>query len=747
MTRRTASGVRLLEAVILLFLSAAVGRGATFLVTNTNDSGPGSLRQAILEANFLGGPDSIAFQIPGPGPYVIAPLSQLPSTSGPTIVDGQTQPGFSSGNRVQLSGASAGPGVDGLVITGPTCVVIGLVIRGFQRNGVVLQGGGGSILLDNRIGTDLAGLAAAGNGGSGVFIQDSPNNRIGPSSAGELRNVISGNREGIAIFGTTSDSNLVVGNFIGPNVDGTAALGNVSHGVMVYGGSGNVISSTSSTQVISGNDGDGIFISGLSGSTGSTGSTFVAGNRIGTDVTGTVDLGNGGSGVFIRESSFNQVGLGNLISGNDVDGVLLLSGATNNAVGGNFIGTNASGTAALGNSGDGVSLYGVPLFGVFTGVDGNRIGGIGSGEGNLISGNGKSGVRIRGGVNRASGNLVLGNRIGSNHAETTALPNLEHGIWIDAATDNVVGGATAAHSNVVFGNFLHGVFLTHASTTGNSILGNRIGANVLTGVSVQAGTRNRILANSVFSNGLLGIDLAGDLVTPNDPLDSDTGANLLQNSPVITLATGTGGQTQVQGILHSAPQTTFHLEFFSSPDCDASGHGEGRVFLGSLSATTDAAGNAAFAGAFSTATPLGHFVTSTATDPDGNTSEFSACAGLSASYYTLAPCRVVDTRSPGGSPLTAGESRVFAVGGSCGLPPAPRAIAINVTAVDATAPGHLSVVPAGTSPTVSTLNYRATQPRANNAIVTLGPSGDLTVSCSQPGGTVHVLIDVVGYFE
>jgi hypothetical protein len=123
----------------------------------------------------------------------------------------------------------------------------------------------------------------------------------------------------------------------------------------------------------------------------------------------------------------------------------------------------------------------------------------------------------------------------------------------------------------------------------------------------------------------LGIDLGGDGVTPNDAGDADTGANNRQNFPVLTGVFSGPGTTIVQGALDSAPSNSAYplvIEFFHSPSCDPSGHGEGRTFIGALSVS----GPGPFASTLSVAVPSGEVLTATATDADGNTSEFSACA-------------------------------------------------------------------------------------------------------------------------
>lgn len=123
-----------------------------------------------------------------------------------------------------------------------------------------------------------------------------------------------------------------------------------------------------------------------------------------------------------------------------------------------------------------------------------------------------------------------------------------------------------------------------------------------------------------------------------------------------------------------------------------------------------------------------------------------------AKFHTLAPCRIADTRLPngpqGGPSLAAGNSRNFGVAGFCGVPPTAKAVSVNVTVVNATSPGNLTLYPAGTSPPLaSTLNFRLATARANNAIVALGASGSVGVFCGMPSGTADFVLDVTGYFE
>jgi hypothetical protein len=121
-------------------------------------------------------------------------------------------------------------------------------------------------------------------------------------------------------------------------------------------------------------------------------------------------------------------------------------------------------------------------------------------------------------------------------------------------------------------------------------------------------------------------------------------------------------------------------------------------------------------------------------------------------FYTLVPCRLVDTRNPvgslGGPALAAGAQRTFILAGHCGVPSGARALSLNITITSPTAVGDLRFFPGGTTAPVSTtISYRAGQIRANNAIAALGNSGSLSVLCDQPNGTVQLLLDVNGYFQ
>ena len=264
---------------------------------------------------------------------------------------------------------------------------------------------------------------------------------------------------------------------------------------------------------------------------------------------------------------------------------------------GNYIGTDATGTATVANW-DGIYII----------APNNTIGGTTAEARNVISGN-CYGVYIT----AASGNVIEGNYIGTNATGTAAVANY-YGIYI-GGPNNTIGGTAAGAANLIFGNTSFGVGMWESASTGNSIRG-----------------------NAIYANGWLGIDLGNGGVTLNDLGDADTGPNNLQNFPVLS-DVKFGAQTTVIGTLNSRPNATYTLDFYANAAADPSGYGEGQRYLGSTSVTTDAAGNASFSVTLPSATASGEWISATATDAGGNTSEFS----LDSLANTAAPVTVQST--------------------------------------------------------------------------------------------------------
>jgi uncharacterized protein (DUF2141 family) len=690
---------RLLFTILLLLASllppSAPANAATYTVTNTNDSGTGSLRQAILDANANPGLDTITFAIGASGSQqTIHPASALPAITGPVTIDGWSQggAGYVGPPLIEINGDSAGAQAVGLTLTGGSSVVRGLVVNGFviggSAGGIRLQTGGDNWIYGNYIGTNFAGDTRVANT-RGIWIDNgSSNNRIGTNADGvndaAERNVISANVEqNIWIYQPATTGNLIMGNYIGLNAAGTAAVGTNNQTVAA---TGILVQEASYTVIGTDGDGQGDALEGnvISGSilninlTGTTNlneshHNRISGNLIGTNASGTAGVGIQAEGVRVYVAYDNLIGTdgdgvsdaleGNLISGNIDFGIMLQqTGARNTVVAGNKIGTDITGLAAIPNG-----TISSPRAGILLGGYGNRIGTNRDGvsddlERNLISGNTNvatyaiyfnnlpnpgapptiiagnwmgvdatglaalpnnygisgtsyapttirdnviSGHTIEGISTHSSNMLITGNYIGVGADGVTPLGNGQNGLFL-SGNDNVIGGTGPGEANII----------AHNGTVSAFYSGVRVG---------NTGVGNAIRGNRIYANSQLGIDLRWpDGVNINDLGDPDTGGNNLQNYPVITFAQGyTDGTTQIRGTLNSNPNTDFILDFYYSAAADPSGYGEGEFYLGETSVSTDADGDAEFDVTLPVTIPPNQFVTATATNADGSTSEFS----------------------------------------------------------------------------------------------------------------------------
>ncbi len=211
---------------------------ATFTVMETGDDGPNTLRRAIQDANATPGQDLIQFNIPGPGPYSIAPTSALQPISDSVVIDATTQPGFSGTPIIELNGSlEVGPAStrDGLRINAPNSTVRGLAINRFNRFGIVVEGTSGVTISGNFIGTDTSGTLALANRSGGILVANATNVTIGGRTPAD-RNLISGNAgAGVQLFSFTGTptGNTILGNLIGTDFNGSRALPNTGDGVFV----------------------------------------------------------------------------------------------------------------------------------------------------------------------------------------------------------------------------------------------------------------------------------------------------------------------------------------------------------------------------------------------------------------------------------------------------------------------------------------------------------------------------------
>ena len=476
---------------------------ATLAVTNTLDSGPGSFRQAIIDANATNGLDTIIFALPGSPPFAISPVSPLPAMTDPAVIDATSQPGYANQPLIELIGTGAGASAVGLRLGGGGgSTVRGLAINRFDADGIRLESSS-NVIQANYIGTDVTGAIARGNGQYGIFVWNVSSNLIGGTNSGD-RNVLSGGND-TGIYILNGSENVVQGNHIGVNSTGNAALGNQNHGITLFTAGANTIGGAlpGARNLISGNTGSGINLNG-----NTTTGNVIQGNFIGVGLDGAVTIPNLGDGITLNSAPSTLIGgtnggEGNLISGNGKAGILL-NGASSqlNQIFGNRIGTDATGTAKLGNALAGVTL---------TSAISNHIGSAFPAARNIISGNQQDGIFF---ATNSAGNRVQGNFIGVSVHGTNALGNGLNGVAIDSASDNLIGGNETGAGNVISGNTNAGVWLFRAAATNNSVQGNFIG----TDSAGRAALRNHTTGVLIEAPGnLIGgsVPGAGNLISGN----------------------------------------------------------------------------------------------------------------------------------------------------------------------------------------------------------------------------------------
>lgn len=539
------------------------------------------------------------------------------------------------------------PNIDGFDVRGDKNTFRGNTISGNSRHGLVftaeptgnMRTPDENTLTQNIIGTNPAGDSQIGNGSYGVWIEGNKN-KVGLPSQG---NVISGNGAyGIKLSFNSSEA-TVTSNMIGVDSGGVNAIGNSEGGISISG-SDSIISDNT----ISGNGekaagsnivaatGDGIEIDSYTGPLYAA-ANKIEKNRIGTSSDGMSPIPNLGSGVAIRALTGNAcsdfparrnviggLGLGNVISGNGQHGVeLVCPKVFQTIVQGNKIGTDITGTSAMPNGRAGIFLSGATL---------SEIGGSGataSSARNIISGNTTHGIQLQDG---ASLNKVTGNYIGVGANGTLPLGNGGDGIYMASnATGNTIGGPDENAGNIIANNGRNGVGLTGDAGSNNNIDPNLIFANAMRGITL----------NEASANDAIG-EPAPEPV-PNDQFDFDTGANKLQNYPdIATYNVNSGGDLIVSYRVDSSPGNSnygfsegIRVEFFKP---DATGQGEKFLnsdqfkfedFTASGNKTVNL-GNAALMGFI-----VGDRMTATATDFEGNTSEFSPVLPLTAASVTI----------------------------------------------------------------------------------------------------------------
>lgn len=591
-------------AMIFLAFASSQTPAATYTVTNLNDSGAGSLRQAILDANANSGADTINVNATTPGTIDLAtPLPAVTDTVA--IINVNTGSG-----RIELNGLatqSAGDASIGFDIQAPNCEIWGFTINRFGEAGI-------------RVGPNAAGTS----NGSGTIIHQ---------------------------------------NFIGTNIDGstvkcpddTHLCGNLNRGVWIDGATGvqvGVGGFGGHSNTISGNFGRGISVNNkVIGVNVFNGSAIIKNNYIGTSnsfPTTNADIGNSQDGILLAGVSNCEIGGinpndRNFILGNNGNGISIIAdvnfAASNNTVKGNYIGHTSGAIQAVGNDGSGIVIQG----------SNNTVGGTTAAERNFITGNKANGISINSTL--ATGNVVQGNYIGVGSDGTTALGNNNNGVQIsNFAANNAIGGTTGATLGA-----------TPSCTGACNIIANN-GANAAAQTAKSglyldptASAGNSIRANYIFNNGGIGIDLGTPGDTANDVNDGDTGPNDLQNKPALTAANTTGF---ISGTLTSTANTAFAIDFFRNTSGDGA-TSEGRVYIGTVNTSTNGSGGASFTFTTAATLSIGQFITATATATGtaiapqtvGDTSEFSNAQAVVFAPPTAAVAkisgRVTDVKGEG----------------------------------------------------------------------------------------------------
>ncbi len=609
--------------------STEIKVASEFAVTNTNDSGFGSLRQAIENVNAdttdsISSLDTIIFQIPTSDPHYNATtgvwtiqLAMLMDTIvKPILIDATTQPGYYeqaalnpaappvveiAGNDLSGDGLTLGTGSDGSRI-------IGLSVYGFNGAGIEIQSDNNTLAADwiglgvttsvgNTVGVRIDRGSSNMIGSPSMMIMPPPGTNSGPIQI-NATNVISGNGSVGIWIENNANNNQVENTFVGTDASGQVRIAN-GIGIEISNSSYNTVGGTSFSlfknaggtanalvNLISGNTGDGVLIMVVPtvppAPAGSSMNNVVMNSLIGPDLSGSntkFQLNNGGDGIDIVDATGTQVGFagsaltpvlgGNLISGNLGDGLAVSGSANGTVVLANQIGTDLSGNSAstsLANRGFGVLI---------TTANSATIGGVLLVSGNVISGNALGGIDVQGNGH----NSIIGNLIGTNVAGTGALANgtsvnLGPGIGLIGSSDNTIGGTAAGAGNVISGNAGEGILLS--GETGDVVLGNKVGTdltgtvplgNAGTGVvidasgsapsrSVSIGSTDGTGGNLIAANIGDGLDIVGGSsqntvaantigATANASLGNDDNGILISGSPNNTI-----GGAPIRGALN-----------------------------------------------------------------------------------------------------------------------------------------------------------------------------------------------------
>ncbi|MEF7615710.1 DUF4347 domain-containing protein [Aquincola sp. MAHUQ-54] len=505
----------------------------------------------------------------------------------------------------QIDFAIAGSGVHTITLgSALPAITRPVVIDGTTDTASVTGNGGRPAIVLNGNGQNVDGLTLTSTAGGST-----------------IRGLVVRNFFGAAIYiDAGSDGNTIAGNYLGA-VDATgnlAAAVNGSYTVYIRGANNTVGGSTAADRNVLGTNGDGntygLIISGATAN-----GNQILGNYIGIGADGVTAFSGVQDGITVFDGASNRIE-GNVIAADGDHGVYINTSGSGTVVHNNLIGTNAAGTAVVSAPINGIRAVQVGVGTVITN--------------NVIAGASASGIRLDA---SASGVTVQGNRIGTDAAGTANWGAQQNGIQV-ASSNNLIGGTGGGRGNIV----------AHSNQA----------ASTYDGIAVSGGTGNAILGNRIYGTVAgtsgLGIDLGTSGATANDAGDADTGANNLQNFAVLTQAsTDSTNSVNVAGTLNSTANSFFRIEFFASATANASGHGEGQIYLGYVNVATNASGNASFSATLTgLAVPAGHVVSATTTRSDSSYASFTDTSEFSAAL-TIAEANAAPVLTPSSPALAA----------------------------------------------------------------------------------------------
>jgi hypothetical protein len=642
--------------VVLTYLGQGV------VVTSSADSGPGSLRQAIIDTNATVGAETIAFAIPpselSNGRYLIQLSNNaLPVVSDQTRFNGTTQAGYSNAPIVEVRGNAAARFIIGA--TGAFSEFRGLAITNASvgieslADNVIVSGNYIGLVPDGTVMGNATGILI--NSPSGNF------NYIGGTTASE-RNIISGN-SGAGIRIQNSSLHSLYGNYIGTSPNGLVAIPN--------GGNAIELSDAADINIGSSDANAKNVIVGLSAATTGISITNGTGNRIrgnwiGLNATGTAAIGNLGNGISIQNSSLNLIDQNRLVNYSSQGLVLSGAGSNFNEIELNYFGIAPNGTTSLmaqPNTATGIAIVNAPD---------NKIGDVITIVGrtteyiqqpNVIGGN-QTGILVEG--NGSLNTRIYANLIGLNASGTAAIPNYR-GIVVNGARATQIGSFTTVEYNTISGNSIGTVVSGTSDDT--RITANRYGTdlfggaspgipNTIYGVEIDGGSRTVVLGNTVVRSGTVGLPTNNSGIYVHGG-NVSLSRNLIYRNvgPSITVSNSTASiqltQARIDGyalgtIANATPNTTYTIEFFAADQ-----QGQSQVYIGSYAVVTDEAGAAVFEASNLGDLPPGQYLTATITGATQTGGEFLLTSPLAQGVLpTAAIIRGLPSRSPEGQPIS-----------------------------------------------------------------------------------------------